>query len=141
MYLSVLQQFQNDLYNLLSTNLILKKNIKNIYLKLQKNNHTPFIVVEFLTANNLTSVDLITYELSFNIAIFTHDLTHDRIMEIGEQILKTVTSLYFNKQKNKYLVVNLRFQSISWHVDKLFITDKFNIHYKSILQYCERYND
>lgn len=141
MHLLVLQQFQTDIYNLLNTDLILKKEVNNIYLGFQKNSPTPFIAVEFLTANNLTSLGLITYELSFNIALFTNDLATNRIIALGEQILKVITAFHLEKQQNRYSVINLRFQSVSWHTDKLFITDKFNINYKSILQYCERYND
>ncbi|KJV53972.1 hypothetical protein OTSGILL_0165, partial [Orientia tsutsugamushi str. Gilliam] len=83
----------------------------------------------------------ITYELSFNIALFTNDLATNRIIALGEQILNVITAFHLQKQQNRYSVINLRFQIVSWHTDKLFITDKFNINYKSILQYCERYND
>lgn len=128
----MIQQFQNDLYNLLNNNQEIQKNLYNVYLNYQKNSRTPFIVIELLKANNIASCYLITYDLNFSISIFTSNSYTDKHATISKQIQSILTPKQFIQKH--YSVVSLGIQSISWHADKQLIINKLSLNYKSILQ-------
>ncbi|WP_375327108.1 hypothetical protein [Candidatus Tisiphia endosymbiont of Nemotelus uliginosus] len=132
MSLNFIQDFQQLTYRLLSGDPNIRLQVDRIYLSVVQDAKYPFILINILKADNISTRRQDIYEIDLEICGFARDKNQAVLTLLADQITnKLVVSSYLPQH---YSVASLKACNINFGRSLDLITGKMTINYKALLK-------
>ncbi|WP_341764539.1 hypothetical protein [Candidatus Tisiphia endosymbiont of Beris chalybata] len=132
MSLNFIQDFQQATYRLLSGEPNIRLQVDRIYLSVVQDAKYPFILINILKAENISTIKQDIYEIDFTICGFARDKKQVILTALADQITNKLTTSSYPTQT--YIVASLKACNISFGHSHDLITAKMTINYKALLK-------
>lgn len=104
--------FQKDIYEILKSDNILNKELKSIYLNIKKDASLPYVLINLLKLRDLSIEGKHSYEIEFEILLFTKDKNQEKILKTANHILDLLA--INNLSSDLYNTAGLKFINAEW---------------------------
>ena len=132
MSVNFLYEFHLKLHNLLSTEVKISKMVDKIYISVVQDAKYPFLLINMLSANNISKFTDEIYEVEFEICIFSRDKNQGNLTLLAD-LIKAKLNLT-NSHFIKYIIAGIRLGSVSFERSSDLITTKLIMNYKALIK-------
>lgn len=120
------------IFQTLSNNNDVRTNIDKIYLSTPHDAKYPFLVINTINSINLSQNNVVIYDVSLEISIFTRDKTQYATMHIADKVSNAFNDIYNNF--SDYIIAGIKLREIKFEKAKDLISNKASMFYKVIIK-------
>lgn len=130
--LEFVYQFQARIYELLTNNQTIRRNVTGVYLSIQQNARYPFILISLIKIDDLSKYGIHTYQIEFEICIFARDKTQEFLLKLASNIISALRPESLNG--HDYKVLGIKDNELKFARGQDLLTNKAMIKYEALLQ-------
>ena len=128
MYHDFIYNFQLSLYKLLINDNEIKTKINKIYFSVVQDAKCPFLLVNILNVNNISTNVQNIIQLEFEICIFTNDKNRNMALNLASKISDKIVHHSFEN------VAGIKANKIEFQTSKDLVSNKLVMNYKTLLK-------
>lgn len=132
MSISIVENFQKNIYSLLLTDHEIGSSIDKIYLSIVQDAKYPFLLINILKINDRSRFNHGIYEIEFEICLFTNNKSQNILTNLVSKIISKIKQL--NIEVEGYVIAGINTGEISIIQSQDLVTTKLSIHYKALLK-------
>ncbi len=106
--------------------------LPKVYLSVQQDAKYPFILITMNKATNLSKHDFATYEIDFEICIFTREKAQETLLKLAANISNLMRSETLSTEQ--FQVISVKDQNLDFVRGHDLLTTKLIISYKGLIQ-------
>lgn len=129
MSLTLINNFQNKIYNSLLTDQAIKAVVKKIYIGVTHDAKPPFLLIEITGVTNLSIHKAQIYDVEFEISLYAKDTNHNLLVKLADSITENISKL--SNLFNDFTIDGIKANSVVFNRAKDLVLNKLSISYQA----------
>ena len=132
MSLTFIDEFQKQLYSVLSQEKEIMNYIKKIYFGTVQDGKSPFLLINIIKAEDLSLHLESIYSVEFQIAAYAKDHNYQLLVKLADQIVRTLNSI--SSHFSGYIIAGIKANDLKFEKAKDLVLNKLTINYKALIK-------